>query len=348
VPRDVRLEINPKLFDMVSFETSRGGATRAVRTGTLVELLGTDSGLVEISDESGVATEFLSIPLRDMKVVWSSTRSPVGEHENGEHYFQEALLLLQNGILPLAKDTFRKAFAIQPNLAGTLTNLTNDLASKRSFDSALMLYQIVMELQPNYKLARENLARTYLNRGVEYANRGALDKALEDFTKALSFEGSEEIIRLSRHNLAAALTQVGLHHVQIKRFVEAFQFFLGALQLEPFDLTRRNFALALVSLAAWKEETRSHSIQEELFKEPLLMGLTYSECLNAYGATVATLGKIAEAIDIIEKALSADPYNELAKRNLSILSNRSVSEVFPLEMWGLTAVQPQSAGLQTR
>jgi tetratricopeptide (TPR) repeat protein len=168
VPKDVRLEINPKLFDMVSFETSRGGATR-VLTGTLVELLGPDSGLVEISNESGIATEFLSIPLRDMNVVWSNTISPVVEHENGENYFQEALLLLQNGILPLAKDTFRKAFAIQPNLAGTLTNLTNDLASKRSFDSALMLYQIIMELQPNYKLARENLARTYPDQPERHA-----------------------------------------------------------------------------------------------------------------------------------------------------------------------------------
>jgi tetratricopeptide (TPR) repeat protein len=338
-------ELNPKLFDIVSFETT-SEATRVARTGTVVELLGSDSGLVEISDRSGVATELLSIPLRDMKVVSSSTKSPPLEHDGGEHYFQEGLLLLQNGVLLLAKERFGKAFAVQSNLAGTLMNLTNDLASKRAFDSALLLYQLIMELQPNYRLARENLARTYLNRGVEYANRGALDKALEDFTKALSFEGSDEIVGLSRHNLAAALTQIGLHHIQIKRFVEAFQFFLGALQLEPFDLTRRNFALALVSLSAWKQETLPHSIQEEFFKEPLLIGLTYSECLNAYGATVASLGKIAEATALIQRALSVDPYNELAKKNLSILSSRSVSEVLPLEMWGLTAVEPHRAGLQ--
>lgn len=340
-------ELNPKLLDVVSFETL-SGERASVRTGTIIEFLGADAGLVEISDESGTPTDFITVPLRDMKVVWSATKTASQGEHTAEQPFQEALLLLQNGMLSAAKERFDKAFAAQPNLAGTLMNMVNDLAQKGSFDSALFLYQMIVELRPDYALARENLARTFLNRGVDYANRGALDKALEDFTKALSYPASDEIISLSRHNLAAALTQIGLRHVKIKRFIEAFQFFLGALQLATFDETRRNFALAVVSVLAWKQDIRTRVPEEESFREPLLMGLTYSECLNAYGATVASLGKTDQGREIIQRALLVDPNNELARKNLGILSDNQMSEMVPVEMWGLTSVEPQVAGLNRR
>jgi tetratricopeptide (TPR) repeat protein len=342
------LELNPKPFDVVTF--GPGSGESGVHTGTLVELIGADLGLVEISDSTGVATELVSVPLNEMTVVWSGSNAvpPNVKADEAQHHFEEGLLLLQNGSLISAKDKFKKAFSMQPSLAGILMDLTTDLANKNAYDSSLELFRLIVELQPEYRLARENLARTHLNRGVEYARHGALDKALEDFTIALSFESSGEVVALSRRNLAAALTQIGMHHVKIKRFLEAFQFFLGALQIEPFDVTRRNFALAQVSMAAWKQEGRMKILDRDFFREPLLLGLTYSECLNAYGATVASLGKTTEAKQIIQSALAADTLNELARRNLATLSKPDVSDVVPVEMWGLTVVETNPVGLEAR
>lgn len=340
-------QLNPKLFDIVKFESSLAGEAIAVHTGTIVELLGADAACVEISDENGAAKALISIPLHDVEVVWSGSRASSDERNgnNAGLRFQEGLLLLQNGASSAAKEKFKEAFELDPSLAGTLMNLTNELAGNRAFDTALFVYRLIVDLRPEYELARENLARTHLNRGVEYARLGVLDKALEDFATALFFEVSQEVVDLSRHNLAAAHTQIGLHHIQIKRFPEAFQFFLFALQLEPSTATRRNYALALVSLMAWKRERPIGNLLEDSFSEPTAMGLAYSDCLNAYGATVASLGKTAQAREIIERALAVNPSNELARRNLAILSRREDSGIVPAEMWGLTAVEPQAAGL---
>ena len=337
---------NPKLFDVVRFSPFSAEAQPPAYTGTVVELFGSDTALIELADESGVTKKLMSIPIRDLTVIWSSSETQTDEEEPGaQQYFEEGVFLLQNGASPDAKEQFKKAFAIQPNLTGTLMNLTNDLAVKRAFDSALFLYRLIAELQPEYQLARENLARTHLNRGVEYAHAGALDKALEDFTAALFFEGSDEIVNLSRHNLAAAHTQIGLHHIKIKRFSEAFQFFLAALQAHPSDVTRRNFALALVSLSASKHEGWNRLLTEDLFREPMLIGLKYSECLNAYGATVASFGKTSEAKEILKQATMVDPSNQLAQSNLRILAANEFSDVARVDMWGLTPVKPEAAGV---
>ena len=49
------------------------------------------------------------------------------------------------------------------------------------------------------------------------------------------------------------------------------------------------------------------------------MGLTLSECLNAFGATLANLGDVEGARRALMEAIQADPGNELARMNLGRL-----------------------------
>jgi tetratricopeptide (TPR) repeat protein len=203
-----------------------------------------------------------------------------------------------------------------------------------------MILTLIAQLQPHYDLARENLAITHLNRGVSYAKRGALDKAVEDFTRSLLIGTSPEVVNLARRNLAAAHTQIALRHIEIQRFDEALQLFLVAFQLEPSPDTRRNFALALVSRSAAKSEGRT--LNEETFRQPMLMGLTLSECLNAYGVTLVRLGEITLGQEFLVRAITIDPGNELAEKNLELLSASDPSRAPELAMW---AAGPQLAGL---
>lgn len=334
----------PKLLDVVRFKTPTSEPSAMFRTGTIVEMLGPESALVETSDESGVLRELVPVLMSDLETVWSGTESktPYKNQDTAKSYFEEGLLLLQNGLRG-AQEKFAKAFQLQPRLAGTLLNLTNTFAQRGEYDNALFLYLLIADLRPDYGLARENLAITHLNRGVDYARSGALERAISDFTAALAFASSESVAKLCRSNLAAFHTKMGLDHVRIRGFSEAIQFFLAALYVYPSPTTRRNYALGRVSWVASKEEKSYDVPPRDAFKEPMLMGLTYSECLNAYGSTLASLGRQSEGTKIIEHAIEEDPSNELASDNLRILSRQQLGEVVSPAMWGLLAVETQRA-----
>lgn len=336
--------LNPKLLDVVTIPASDNESRPGPVTGTVVDMLGSGAILVEISDDNGVTKEFVTAPVDSIEVVWKSVppHSTKEKRNEAQTLFEEAILLLQNGLLESAKNKFSRSFELDPDRAKGLLNSTLELSKKGAFDSAIFTLRMLVELQPSYKLARENLAITHVNRGVLSAKRGAVDKAVEDFTAALLIGQSPEVTNLSRRNLAAAHTQIGLRHVEIQRFDEAINWFLIAFELEPSIDTKKNFALALISRTAAKDEGRSE-VREDGFREPMLMGLSLSECLNAYAGTVARLGDIARATQLLRRAVQVDPANDLARRNLETLSSSAAPNIESLAMW--IPLETQSASL---
>jgi tetratricopeptide (TPR) repeat protein len=336
-------DLNPKLLDVVSFSPSKRDSPLGSLTGTVVEAYASGAMLVEVSDENGVGKDFVTVPSDRARVVWRSQQTATQQDSPSVSLklFEEGMLLLQNGLPSEAKDKFAKSFNLDPDRARGLLNSTLQLVAGGAFDAAIVVLRLIAELQPKYDLARLNLAITHLNRGVHYAKRGALDKAVEDFTSALLIATSPEVVNIARRNLAAAHTQIALRHIEIQRFDEALQLFLVAFQLEPSRDTRKNFALALVSRSAAQGEVRT--VNEETFRQPMLMGLTLSECLNAYGVTLARLGEIARGKELLARAINIDPRNELARKNLNILSASDPPGVSDLAMW---AAGPELAELQ--
>ena len=339
------VELSPKIFDLVHARRGPDDPTTEL-LGTVVEFLGTDAVLVEVSDEKGVANEFLSVPLDKIVRIQKSSSRQKGEEGSldAQSIFEEGILLLQNGLVPAARDRFAKAFTIRPKLAGHLNNLAADLARKGAFESAMVVFRIIVDLVPKYRMGRENLASTHLNHGVECARHGAIDEALHDFTASLLFSSSNRLIRIARHNFAATYTQLGIQHVQTKHFQEALKFFGLAFQVDTSTVPRRNFALALVSALVLRGQEH-RVLSKEVFSDAMLMGLTYSECLNTFGATLAGLGRYAEATDVIAQALTADPHNALAASNLKILTKGESAQDLLVSMWGLKLPDLQTVSL---
>ncbi len=346
----MNVELNPKLLDIVEakVDLSTLGVFAGMR-GTVVEMLGEPPQLflVEMADQSGITKGFATLTAEQIRSVWTYREPAVAEAAVSEatRAFEEGILNLQNGLIEEAKRQFARAFELDPQLAGNLVNAANDLARKGAFDAAIVVYELILDVQPQRELARENLAITHLNRGVEYARRGAIDKALEDFTTALLVGPSQRIVGLIQKNLVAAYTQLGIRHAEIKRYEEATDNFVLAFALSPSDTTRRNLGLTFVSLLASKMEGRVFMVRERILRQAMRMGLSLSECLNAYGATLASLGQMSEARQALEAALEANPANELAKKNLEIvLAQKSPLEI-PVFLLGLKAVEAKQCSV---
>jgi tetratricopeptide (TPR) repeat protein len=341
-------KLNPKLLDAVRLPSDRGSL--ALRTGAVVETFKTPSNslLIEITDSEGVPTDFIVSEISRITLDWQAPKSGnrAVDTDDAETFFQQGVLLLQNGLIPKAKLAFAQAFRIDPRFAGTLMNLANESANRSAFEAAIFLYEMILELQPSYNLALENLAITHLNQGVEFARRGVIGKAISEFNEVLLLHPMQSTLELCRNNLVAAYTSLGMQLAALKSYPEGMQLFFIALQLNPAEkIARKNLALILVAVAA--SEYKSTGIPpDEAFKRFIDMGLTLSECLNAFGATLAGLGRISDAKTALRKASEIDPSNDLANQNLDLLESRKRQAEFPLGMTSLESRAAQLAALQ--
>lgn len=334
----MNLELNPKLLDVVEFEDSSLGPT-VKRRGTIVETFGEppNAVLIETTNSQGLPLSYITQEIQHIKKVWSlEATTPEPTLPEARQYFEKGILFLQNGLIARAKDHFSKAFSLDVNLRASLLNATNVLAQKGKLDAAIQVYSLILELQPEYELARQNLCAAHVQRGISLGRAGLLNRAVEDFNMALMLRPSKESMELIRKNLVAAYTRLGIRYSDAKQYQEAVSYFLVAFELDPSDAaTQRNLAIALVASSAAKSEPESHVPDAEFFRQAIQMGLTFSECMNAYGATLARHGRISEARRALETAVEADPENDLAKKNLETILRRIpgdlVSGLTPLE-----------------
>jgi tetratricopeptide (TPR) repeat protein len=341
----MRLELNPNLLDVVEFEDSSLG-TAVKRTGTIVETFGVppQAVLIELADSQGVPESFVTKKVEDIQKVWEAKRATEQTApREAQHYFENGFLYLQNGVFGRAKEQFAKAFSLDLNLRASLLESTNDLARKGKHDAAIRVYSLLLELQPEYELARENLAATYVDRGVKRGRAGLLDQAIDDFKIALMLRPRRpESVAVIQRNLAAAYTRLAVQHSDMKLYSEAVSYFVLAFELWPSDPTQGNLAIALIAASVQSTESGSQVPGEDFFRQATQMGLTLSQCLNAYGATLAHHGRIPEAVRALEKAVHVDPKNEMAKKNLETLLRPEPPGDLPT---GLTPLEPREMQL---
>ncbi len=337
----MNLELNPKLLDVVEFEDSSLG-TIAKRTGTIVETFGVPpkAVLIELADSQGVPESFVTKNVEDIQRVWQA--KPTAEHatpREAQGYFENGFLYLQNGLFGRAKEQFARAFSVDLTLRASLLESTNVLARKGKHDAAIRVYSLLLELQPEYEPARENLAAAFVDRGVKRGRAGVLDQAIEDFKTALMLRPRRsESLDLIQKNLVAAYTHLAVQHSDMKLYSEAVDYFVLAFELGPVDLTQRNLAIALIASSVPKTESESQVPGEDFFRQAIQMGLTFSQCLNAYGATLAHHGRISEAMRALERAVDVDPKNEMARKNLDTLLRPEPLGDLPT---GLTPLEPR-------
>jgi tetratricopeptide (TPR) repeat protein len=322
VEKSMNIELNPKLLDVVEFEDSSLGAS-VKRSGTVVETFGEPPSavLIEIMNPEGVPESLVAKKVEEIKTMWEA--KPPAERATpteAQQYLENGFLYLQNGLIGRAKEQFAKAFSLDVDRRASLLESTNVLARRGKLDAAIRVYSLLLELQPEYELARENLAAAYVQRGVQRGRTGLLDQAIEDFKTALMLRPRrQESLVLIQKNLVAAYTHLAVQHSNMNLYAEAVAYFVFAFELEPSDPTQRNLALALIASAAAKTEGGSPVPSEDFFRQAIQMGLTLSQCLNAYGATLAHHGRISEATLALERAVRVDPKNEMARNNLETL-----------------------------
>lgn len=150
---------------------------------------------------------------------------------------------------------------------------------------------------------RNNHSSEAINqRGIELADRGWLDEALREFSRAIDLDQCAHFPRINRANV----------YVEQGRMLEALEDLLAAVRLAPGD-PATHYHLGLF-LSRYGTELGMRELQATLGLDP-----DNVDALLQLGAAHSDRGEFTEAEDALDAVLDLDPLDPQANREKGIL-----------------------------
>lgn len=137
-------------------------------------------------------------------------------------------------------------------------------------------------------------------RGIELADRGWLDEAVNEFRKAIEFDPE------SAHaydNLATVYAEKG-------RFVEALEAYLTAVKLEPQNPNTHHYLASFLS-------SRGFDASVAMYKKALELDSSFVDAHVNLALTYGDRGMLDEAIQSLQRAVDIDASDEAARHELA-------------------------------
>jgi tetratricopeptide (TPR) repeat protein len=137
-------------------------------------------------------------------------------------------------------------------------------------------------------------------RGIELADRGWLDEAMNEFKKAIELDPESAH---AHDNLATVLAEKG-------RFIDALESYVKAVRLEPQNPNTYHYLASFLS-------SRSFDASVSLYKHTLELDPEFIDAHVNLALTYGDRGMLDEATSNLEQAIKLDPDDEGARHELA-------------------------------
>lgn len=194
-----------------------------------------------------------------------------------------------------------------PDKARPLNNFASILVTNKHYEAAIGLLTKVVETNPGYFDAYNNLALAYIKLGVneeafKHVKSGKFMEAVDACNKALQINPNSPQVY---NNLSTAYRKLG-------RYDDALKAAEQALRIRPgYALAYNNFGLAYIDMKRQNEAELS-------FKKAVELDPKYTEAYNNLGGLYLITGRYAAAIEAFRSALREDPSYVNALENLGM------------------------------
>lgn len=247
--------------------------------------------------------------------------------------FEQGMALLAEGDLVEAERRLQQAVDFNPRYKGAILNFilktfTDDV---KNWEAAIFCLRLLLRLDPEYQHARDNLAITYLNYGVQKANEGNVQDAIRLFSAAVGLDAAPGIVSLIKENFAAAFTTLGVEEHQSGNYEKAVELMRTACVCFPDERTRHNLGIAYAHLAHFYMRNANYQEAIAVFQSAEETGLLVPELLNDYGVALVFEGRLDEATFAFERALTLAPGDSTIKENWARLIKRATKESFVIQ-----------------
>jgi tetratricopeptide (TPR) repeat protein len=242
--------------------------------------------------------------------------------------YERGMKLQREGDVVEATRAFKGAIELRPSYIRSLhESFRISCIPSQNFEGFLSGLVIVKMLNPDYELARQNIAITYLNWGVAEAEKNNLEFALHLFQSALRAEAPPDVVQLVKENISGTHSMLGLREHQKGDVVIAVKHFETALSFNPNSRTRHDLGLAYANLADFLIENDRYDEAIVNYRYAEDTGLISASVYNNHAVALATTGKLELAIIILESALHLSPGDKTIENNLMNAVGKNISEI---------------------
>jgi tetratricopeptide (TPR) repeat protein len=246
--------------------------------------------------------------------------------------FESGFRHLEEGELLAAKKEFEYAIELRPGLIGTLHNvLMSNLAKAEAWETGVVFMNLLLELNPFYEHARDSLAISYLNWGVQVANQGRATDALYILLRASAVTSDPEINDRIRWNFAATYWNLGVAAFRKGNIDETRGLMRAACAYYPSQVVRENLAVACIHAAHFYMANGRFEQAVDAFEEAEQIGLVWSNFINDYGIALTAVGRHDDARRAFDRALALAPNDAVIKANLNRLLRQEPADSFEKE-----------------
>lgn len=243
--------------------------------------------------------------------------------------FDKGFSLYHQGKTGTAKKYFKQAIELDTQFLDILNNsLMNSLGSIGEWNRVITGMRVILEIKPDYEIARTNLAIAYMKAGDVKVNGNDIERAAEYYITALSIKPPEEIEKRCKNNLAHVYTKAGIEEFRLSNSTNDFMqiethlskslaYMFRACGWKSDEVTRRNLGLAHACLGEFYFPMQPEAVIYYL-KQAEDVGLVSPELINDYGLALVLTNDLDEAIWAFERALDLSPQNEEIRFNLGI------------------------------
>jgi len=310
------LDIVELTEDLPEFGLRRG------ERGTVVETFDDpeEAYVLEFVDGSGSASK-LAYGVRPDKLI--NVNAIAKEH------YALGMRALDNGDYVTAARELNKSIKLIPSyVRGLQESFRRALVPREDWPRLIAAMQFVILLDPDYTLAKYNLAIAFLNYGAQQANQGDYLEALHLFQSALRVEAQDEVIALTTENISTTHTALATRAYQQNDILTACKHFEAAYTFKHNPRTRQDLALIYFFVGDYYLKQNDANNASAYYQWAQDAGLITPEVLNNHGVALAVKGDFDGAIVLFESALAHAPDDETLRANLLRASvNRSASEL---------------------
>jgi tetratricopeptide (TPR) repeat protein len=310
------LDIVELTEDLPEFGLRRG------ERGTVVEAFDDpeEAYVLEFIDKSG-STSKLAFGITPDKLI--NVDSIAKEH------YALGMRSLDSGDYVTAARELRKAVELIPSyVRGLQESFRRALVPIEDWPRLIPAMQFVILLEPNYTLAKYNLAIAFLNCGAQQANQGNYLEALHLFQSALRVEAQGEVFSLTTDNISTTHSALARKAYKQNDILTACKHFEAAYTFKRDVRTRHDLALIYFYVGDYYLNNNDAVNASAYYQWAQDSGLITPEVLNNHGVARAVKGDFDGAIVLLESALALAPADETLRANLFRASvSRSASEL---------------------
>ena len=224
--------------------------------------------------------------------------------------FNLAIQNHQNNNLQNAQDYYQKVLEIDPNYAPAYNNLGTIFQQLDNNQKAIKSYKKTIEIDPNYAIAHYNL-------GVIFQKLKENQKAKDCYEKAIEINPNHT----NAHN------NLGVIFQELKENQKAKNCFEKAIEIDPDHANAHN-SLGFI-IAAQGEHQKAKSF----FEKAIEINPNYSDAHYNLGVVFQGSGEYQKAKSFYEKAIEinsnyADAHNNLGNLFLELGENQKAKECF--------------------